>query len=225
MRGELGIARVWDARRKRRLNSSVVPAPHTHPISSVSGAFSDYYDATQGRPPRRTLLAALDRFETAGFAVDLGCGDGRDTVELIRRGWSVLAIDAEAEAIARLKARVPAGVALETRVARFETADWPACDLVNASFALPLCAPDAFPALWQKIARSLRPGGRFAGQLYGERDGWAGWPGMTHLNRDAARALFDAFALELFEEEESDAVTPRGRPKHWHIFHVVARRL
>ena len=29
---------------------------------------------------------------------------------------------------------------------------------------------------------------------------------------------------ELFDEEESDAVTPRGKPKHWHIFHVVARR-
>jgi hypothetical protein len=30
--------------------------------------------------------------------------------------------------------------------------------------------------------------------------------------------------VELFEEEESDSITPCGEPKHWHIFHVVARR-
>ena len=26
------------------------------------------------------------------------------------------------------------------------------------------------------------------------------------------------------EEEEDDSVTPRGTPKHWHIFHIVARK-
>jgi hypothetical protein len=29
--------------------------------------------------------------------------------------------------------------------------------------------------------------------------------------------------IELFEEEEVDATTPRGKAKHWHIFHIVAR--
>src|SRR5579864_1965030 len=96
----------------------------------------EYYERTEGRPPRRTLLAALDRFGAdAGRrrAVDLGCGDGRDTIELLRRGWRVLAIDAEAAAVARLLARpdLPPGAALETRCARFEDTTWPAVDLVN----------------------------------------------------------------------------------------------
>ena len=47
---------------------------------------------------------------------------------------------------------------LETRVARFEDATWPACDLVNASFALPFARPEAFDALWTRIVDSLRPG-------------------------------------------------------------------
>jgi tellurite methyltransferase len=185
-----------------------------------------YYEATAGRPPRRTLLDAVARFARPGLAVDLGSGDGRDAVELLRRGWRVLAIDAEPAALTRLAARpdLPEGAALETRAARFETADFPPCDLVNASFALPLCPPALFPALWDRIGARLRPGGRFAGQLYGERDGWAGRPGMTHLTRGAAEALLAGFTIELFLEEESDAVTPRGVPKHWHIFHVVARR-
>jgi tellurite methyltransferase len=192
----------------------------------MTDGFSAYYDATAGRPPRRTLLVALERFGGfAGDAVDLGCGDGRDTVELLRRFWSVLAIDAEGDAIARLRARadLPAGAWLETRVARFEAAAWPACDLVNASFALPLCPPETFPALWRKIAASLRPGGRFAGQLYGARDDWAARDGVTHHDRAAIERLLAGFETELLEEEESDAVTPRGKAKHWHIFHIVAR--
>src|SRR5690348_1289170 len=98
--------------------------------------WSAYWDAAAGRPPRRTLLEAADRFTAPGFAVDLGCGDGRDAVELLRRGWRVLAIDAEAEALRRLEARpdLPAGAALELRCARFEDEAWPDCDLVNASF-------------------------------------------------------------------------------------------
>jgi tellurite methyltransferase len=193
----------------------------------MTDGFSAYYDATAGRPPRRTLLAALDRFgAVAGAAVDLGCGDGRDAIELLRRRWSVLAIDAEADAIARLRARadLPPGARLETRIARFEAAAWPACDLVNASFALPLCPPASFGALWAKIVASLRPGGRFAGQLYGERDDWAARPGVTHHRRADVERLLAALETELLEEEESDAVTPRGTAKHWHIFHIVARR-
>ena len=192
----------------------------------MTEGFGAYYDATAAGPPRRTLLAALDRFAVPGFAVDLGCGTGRDTIELLRRGWSVLAIDAEAEAIARLAGRpdLPEGSKLETRAASFATATWPACDLVNASFALPLCPPAAFPALWQRIVTSLHPGGRFAGQLYGDRDGWAGRSGMTHHRRDAVERLLAGLEIEMLEEEESDAVTPRGQPKHWHIFHIVARR-
>jgi len=192
----------------------------------ASARWRAYYATMADRPPRRTLLDALARFPTAGEAVDLGCGDGRDTIELLRRGWSVLAIDAEASAIERLLARpdLPDGARLETRRERFEDAVWPMVDLVNSSFALPLCPPDRFPALWSRIVASLKPGGRFSGQLYGDRDSWVGRPGITHLARAAVEDLLRVLEVELFEEEESEGVTPRGTPKHWHIFHIVARR-
>jgi hypothetical protein len=28
----------------------------------------------------------------------------------------------------------------------------------------------------------------------------------------------------MFEEEEAEGTTPRGNAKHWHIFHIVARK-
>lgn len=190
--------------------------------------WQEYYERTAGRPPRRTLLLALERFGAGKgrSAVDLGCGDGRDTVELLRRGWRVIAIDAEPAALERLKRRadLPPGAALETRCERFEDANWPAVDLVNASFSLPLAPPERFPALWTKIERSLKPGGRFSGQLFGERDGWCGEKAISFLSRAEVERLLQRFAVELLEEEESDAATPYGKPKHWHLFHIVARK-
>ena len=176
-----------------------------------------------GTDPRPTLLDAAGRFDEPGFAVDLGAGGGRDTAELLRRGWSVLAIDGEAEGIARLLALAGDSPRLTTQVGRFEDADWPACDLVNASYALPFCPPEAFPALWRRIVETLRPGGRFSGQLFGDRDQWA--DGLLTFSRGQAEALFAAFALERFEEVEENGATAIGESKHWHLFHVVARKV
>ena len=170
------------------------------------------------------MLGALARFDAPGFGVDLGCGQGRDTLAMLRRGWRVLAIDAEEEAIARLRVRAGDEPRLETRVASFADAEWPEADLVNAGYALPFCPPEGFRALWQRVVASVRPGGRFSGQLFGDHDEWAADPELTFLTRAEALALLEPFELERFDEEDEDGKTALGDAKHWHVFHVVARR-
>lgn len=190
-----------------------------------------YYDKTGTRPPRETLLFALERFESEPtadrrFAVDLGCGGGRDTIELLRRGWRVLAIDGEILAIEKLVSREdnPPEGELNCRVSRFQDAHWPRCDLVNSSFALPLMPPDEFAVVWPRITGSLHPGGRIACQLFGPRDSWAGQGGMSFHDRADVEALLAGLEIELLLEEEDDSTTVSGEAKHWHIFHIVARR-
>jgi tellurite methyltransferase len=197
-------------------------------MESDDERFRAYHTAVAGRPPRPTLLRALAAFDSenrVGFAVDLGAGEGRDTIALLQRGWSVLAIDSDATALTHLRARrdLQPGARLVTLHGSFIDTAWPQADLVNASFALPLCPVERFPELWMRLRVSLLPDGCFAGQLYGERDSWAGRPGLTVHSRDAARALLEGWTIEMFEEEETDAITPRGEAKHWHIFHIVAR--
>ena len=194
-----------------------------------SARWAAYYETLRERPPRRTLLAALDRFgdgAEGSLAVDLGCGDGRDVIEMLRRGWRVVAVDAEPEALRQLQARpIPDGRDLTPIQARFEDVPLPiGLSLVNSSFAMPLCEPEAFQRLWERIREALPSGGRFSGQWYGPRDSWIGRAGMTFVGRDDALAMLNGLELEMFEEEEDDGVTPRGNAKHWHIFHIVARK-
>jgi SAM-dependent methyltransferase len=198
------------------------------------GEWTAYFDAVAGLPARETLITALDRFDREGqppgLAVDLGCGEGRDTLELLRRGWRVLAIDNQAEAIERLRSRLPEadGPRLETAVARYEDAVWPPCELVNASFSIPHTEPSAFPGIWSKVAQSIREGGRFAGQFFGVHDSWASKPdGMTRTyhTREEVESMLRAFQVEQLEEIERPGKNALGEPKYWHVFHVVARKV
>jgi len=62
-----------------------------------SAGWAAYYDKLRDRPPRRTVLAALDLFgppDGDALVIDLGCGDGRDVVEFLRREVLVVPEDA-----------------------------------------------------------------------------------------------------------------------------------
>ena len=145
---------------------------------------------------------------------------------MLERGWSVVAIDAEEEAIRRVRRRVgPELVArLRTNVSLMEDVEIPSADLVWASYSLFFCHPDRFPDLWARIGIALREGGRFAGQVLGDRDTWASLPDRSAFTAREARSLFDdTYVVERFEEEEEDEEDD-GESKHWHVFHVVARK-
>ncbi|MGV2830958.1 class I SAM-dependent methyltransferase [Myxosarcina sp. GI1(2024)] len=185
-----------------------------------------YYNAVAARPPRKTLLTALAAFKQPGIAIDLGCGDGRDTVEILRQNWTVLAVDKEPEAITRLLARPQlARERLTTRVVSFEELQLPQpVDLINASFSLPFCSPEAFPRLWKQIFNSLATGGRFCGHLFGERDSWRDSKLVNCFTHLQVENLLESYGIELLEEEEHPGKTPLGEDRYWHIFHIVARK-
>lgn len=218
------------------------PPPPTPPLPPPLKAYEyaarrdwpGYYDAVAGKPARNTLLKALELFEKSPadaappdrFAIDLGCGSGRDTLELLNRGWRVLATDSSPEAIDRLRALVPAHQlqSLTTLVAPFEKLKLPPAALINASYALPFCDPAAFEVLWRKIAAAIPNNGRFAGQFFGDRDDWARMPDRTHHHRAQVDQLLRDFIIESLQEVENQERGVNGEIKHWHLFHVVARK-
>lgn len=213
-----------------------------------------YFDAVAGQPPRETLVRALDAFEREDAdaaepvlrtAVDVGCGEGRDTRAMLARGgstrWRVMACDASHEGLRRLESSLfehsPERYALEAMPMEKLAAAFSGgvqigissrsdrrVDFVNASFALPFCEEDAFPALWDWIVGLILPGGRFAGQLFGERDEWAAVNPRRHVSRARALELLGAFELEHFDEVEKTGADAMGGEKRHHLFHIVGRK-
>ena len=194
-----------------------------------------YYAVTAERPAWRTVVVAAESYalehgpadeDAPPFAVDLGCGAGRDTRELLRRGWRVLAIDREAAAIDALRAATAATdlARLETLVGDLAEVDIPSADLVNASISLPFLAAQAFQPTFARALAAVRPGGRFATMLFGDRDQSASEPGMTCPSADAVRAALAGFTIEDWTDREEDGQTALGEPHHWHSIEVVARR-
>jgi SAM-dependent methyltransferase len=194
--------------------------------------WKEYYRVQAPRAPRELLLQALllgsREGQAPGMAIDLGCGTGIETRELLRRGWRVLAIDGQPDAISELLARVEPDhrARLDARVVPFESADLPAADLIWAGRSLPFCRPQYFEGVWAKILGALRPGARFAGDLFGPRHFWAARENneMTFCSADEVKARCGPLELEYFMEEEGKRSTVTQGVQHWHAFSIVIRK-
>jgi tellurite methyltransferase len=212
----------------------------------------DYFHAVRGQPPRDTCIRALDLFEQDDaqkgepvdrWAIDIAAGEGRDSLEVLRRSgptrWRVTAIEPDAAGRAGLVHAVPesdrprlivmdhameALPTLSPRALSSEQGAHAQADLINASFALPFCHEDRFPHLWAWIVALLKPGGRFCGQFFGDRDEWASINPRRHHSRIAVLALLHAFEVEHMDEVEKDGSDAMGGTKHHHVFHVVAQK-
>jgi SAM-dependent methyltransferase len=201
-------------------------------FSRASGiAWEDYYHAIEGRPVRPLFVEAVAYLpsprvdERVRVAIDLGCGDGSETLALLAHGWVVVAVDGASEAIARLRASVPTGDAarLTTIVGPFHEVGLPDADFVYAGLSLPFCAPDKFADVWRAVEHALRGGGVFAGHFFGPHDSWASTPDMTFQTREQLEALFAGFDVLQLKEQDEDGPAVSG-PKHWHVFHVIATK-
>ncbi|WP_239166651.1 class I SAM-dependent methyltransferase [Actinoplanes italicus] len=185
------------------------------------------YNSRQAARPIRDLcrrVIAIAGPAAGRVAVDLGCGAGRETREFLEAGWRVLAVDGEPGTEARLLRTIGGRHrALTIKITKFHNLyDLPGTDLVFAGYSLPFQPRDSFDRLWTLIRRSLHPGGRIAVDLFGDHDSWAGQPDMTFFSEPEVRALFDGLEIEYWAVEDAPGQAFSG-PKHWHVFHVVAR--
>jgi SAM-dependent methyltransferase len=193
--------------------------------------WENYYKAIEGRPLRPLFLEALPLLPDPGaderppVALDLGCGDGSETLALLARGWTVVAVDAAPEAILRLRASVQPTDSdrLTTVVGAFHEVDFPGADFVYAGLSLPFCIPESFTDVWRAVGEALSGGGVFAGHFFGPHDSWASTPDMTFHTREELEGLLTEFDVHVLMEQDEDGSAVSG-PKHWHVFHVIATR-
>jgi demethylmenaquinone methyltransferase/2-methoxy-6-polyprenyl-1,4-benzoquinol methylase len=120
------------------------------------------YDATSYgavSSERASVSTIVDRLGISGDVVELACGTGIWTAELVRHAATLTALDGAPEMLEIARRRVPASV-------RFEQADlfdWmPAWswDVVFFSAWLSHVPAERFESFWSRVADALRPGGR-----------------------------------------------------------------
>ncbi len=47
---------------------------------------------------------------------------------------------------------------------------------------------------------------------------------MNHHTRQEVELLLEPFEIEMLDEEDKPGKTALDQVKHWHIFHIVARK-
>jgi tellurite methyltransferase len=185
--------------------------------------WEDFYKLTKSRPPWPLLVQAVSLLSQGKVALDLGCGAGRDTRFLLEQGFTVTAVDNDPHVIALL-ADLPQN-RLRIVQSSFEAFDFETYDLVNAHFALPFLSEEYFHLVLERIKQALHAGGLFVGQFFGVNDEWNTPENqMTFLTRVQAESELKELEVLEFREEDIDSHVADGTPKHWHVFHIIAKK-
>jgi tellurite methyltransferase len=183
-----------------------------------------YYNQHLSRPPRSLLVKALFFCKNKDSAFDVGAGTLIESKFLLDSGFKkVTAVDSSPEI--KNFAKQINDSRLEVHVEPYQDMVlFPnSFDLITASYALPFYGQQGFKEFIEKLIFSLKPGGVFTGQFFGNRDGWnTGIKDMAFQTTEEAKNLLNDLKVELFNEEEKDGTIASGEAKHWHVFHFIA---
>jgi SAM-dependent methyltransferase len=145
----------------------------------------DYLDQVLDLPGGDELAGALEAFQPQGSVLELACGPGVWTCQLLRHATDVTAVDGSAEMLALAAAR-----AGRDRV-RFIQADlftWKPdrrYDVVFMGFWLSHVPDEHFESFWSLVADCLEPDGRvfFADDAYRTPDELVEGPASSTIRR------------------------------------------
>jgi SAM-dependent methyltransferase len=146
----------------------------------------DYLDQGLDLPGFAELADALDAFRPAGSVLELACGPGVWTSQLLRHASDVTAVDASPEMLAIAASRVAAGAPV-----RFVEADlftWEPnrrYDVVFMGFWLSHVPAERWESFWGVVAAALAPRGRvfFADDAYRTPDELIEGPASSTIRR------------------------------------------
>ena len=197
-------------------------------------AWEDYYLETVGTPPSQEIYDFVrSSMSKGGRALDLGAGMLSEAIEILLHGYDVDAVDSSEAfgAIAPLFDMPPteSGNRLKLWHASFEAFAYPVeyYDLVHSRLALSFCRKRMFNSVFQRMTRSLKPGGYFLGDLYGMIKGDAYLedlhPTISLLYRDEIESIFTPFTIIEWEERNRPD-DPNRVANNWHVHKILARK-
>ncbi|MFJ8402545.1 class I SAM-dependent methyltransferase [Streptomyces microflavus] len=180
--------------------------------TSWDGIYAARAAATDPRPNVRLTETVSDL--PPGDALELGCGEGGDTLWLARRGWRVTAVDLSSVAVERLTTLARSlglgdGVTAEQHDldASFPKGPDGGFDLVTAHYLHTPFGLDR-AAVLRRAAHALRPGGRLLVVDHGSTAPWS-WNQDPDAHYPGPQEVADGIALDPAVWTVERAASPR----------------
>jgi SAM-dependent methyltransferase len=131
------------------------------------------------------LTEALDAFQPSGQVLELACGPGVWTPQLLRHATAVTAVDASPEMLAIAAARMPAQPVRFIQADLFTWRPERRYDAVFFGFWLSHVPASRFDSFWSLVADCLQPAGRvfFADDAYRTPDELVEGPSSPVISR------------------------------------------
>lgn len=183
-----------------------------------------------GTAPNAWLREQVSHLPPGGRVLCVADGEGRNSVWLARQGFRVEAFDIASRAVEKAEAFARReGASVRYAVADVDGYDWPeaALDGVVAIF-VQFADPQTRTRLFERMVRSLRPGGVLILQGYTPRQldyRTGGPPLLSHLyTRELLETAFASLSLIELREYEAEVEEGQGHSGYSALIGLVARR-
>jgi cyclopropane fatty-acyl-phospholipid synthase-like methyltransferase len=177
------------------------------------------------------LAYVTDKFHVSGTALELGCGDGRDTFHMLQRGLSVEAIDKSQSAIDNLLSRqdiVPFASSLcayanDIRIVHFKRDTY---DFIYGVTFIDHLIPEDCTSVLKKIKPLFHKGSYWFHKVhtidddgFNAKENASEFSGqiLHYYKHNELLRQFETFGRILFYQEASEVDNDHG-PQHWHSF-------
>jgi trans-aconitate methyltransferase len=183
-----------------------------------------YYEETKQDPPSFLLLSAL-KYGSYKTALDIGCGTGADTKEMVKRGIKVTAIDVNKEVKNYFTAEDLRNINL--LITPIEKFNFKKYDLIFAKSSLIFLQKKTFIEVLLKIKSALNTNGIFAARLWGVKDSYnvkGKRQKFSFVEKQELLNYFKGFKLLAYAEEEKDRVSAGGDLKHFHFINIILEK-
>jgi SAM-dependent methyltransferase len=140
---------------------------------ALGARFGEWSTRIEGEPSGRFLEELVARLPHGGLVLDLGCGDGEKIAPLARR-FELVAVDLSQEQLCLARSRLPGATLVQGDLDELDF-DAGTFDAVTALYSVMHVPRDSHQALFERIARWLKPGGLFLASL-----SHVGGPDRTH---------------------------------------------